>query len=244
MAQWLIDDSVDVGRIGSALAARDTATRGSSDPSAPGSELAVRLHDLVVHNNRKWLEFLGGADVRLDVVVVQGNVLEHDPSTCYAPTTLHFTGVGDGDALPVDDAGILVYYGWPKHFLDLSIVVSRDTKHGDDLSVLMAKATSDPTLKVAFGSLLGLVVAMPAAAAVTAAMTAAATIGNLAYQLVTAVCDRSIGLYRGNRLAFPDQFGIGRNPRSGAYRQQDLSFWYEVVESSAPPQVESTASDG
>jgi hypothetical protein len=233
MTQWLIDDSVDAGRVELALAAQDAATRGDAESTASGP-LAVRLHDLVVHDNHKWLTLLGGADVRLDVVVVQGNVLEQDASSCYVPTTFRYSGIGDGDQLPLDDQGVLAYYGWPKHFLDLSVVVSRDTRHGDDLSTLLTEATNDPGLKTALSALLGLTVAVPAAAAITGALAAAATIGNIAYKVVSAVGGRSIGLYRGNRLAFPDQFGVGRNPRSGSYRQQDLSFWYEVVESSPP----------
>ena len=237
MTDWLIDDSVDSGRIAPALAAAQVATRGAGDADAANAALVVRLHDLVVHNNHKWITFLGGADVRVDLVVVQGNVLENDPTTWYTPTTLRFESVGDGDSLPVDEQGILAYYGWPKHFLDISVIVSRDTAHSDDLSALLSRSAANPEVKTALSALIGVAVAVPPAAAVAAALTAAATIGNVAYQAVRSISSKSIGLYRGNRLAFPDRFGVGRNPRNGSYRQQDLSFWYEVIES-APREEE------
>jgi hypothetical protein len=47
--------------------------------------------------------------------------------------------------------------------------------------------------------------------------------------VIRQVSGKTIGLYRGNRLAYPDKFGLGRNPADGSYRERDLSFWYEVV---------------
>ena len=170
MTDWLIDDSVDSARIAPALAAAQVATRGTGDAEGSNAALVVRLHDLIVHNNRKWITFLGGADVRVDLVVVQGNVLEHDPTTCYTPTTLRFESVGDGDSLPVDEQGILAYYGWPKHFLDISVIVSRDTAHSDDLSALLSRSAANPEVKTALSALIGVAVAVPPAAAVAAAL--------------------------------------------------------------------------
>jgi hypothetical protein len=52
---------------------------------------------------KKWFDVLGGADVRVDAVVVQGNVVDSDSSTAYAPSTFRFPGIGDGDAVPTDE---------------------------------------------------------------------------------------------------------------------------------------------
>jgi hypothetical protein len=35
--------------------------------------------------------------------VVQGNVVDSDSSTAYAPSTFRFPGIGDGDAVPTDE---------------------------------------------------------------------------------------------------------------------------------------------
>jgi len=250
MDTWLIADEVDQRAIErSVLAAQARSVRGEPDaddldvpPDPAGLEgqgqgrapgVAVRLHDLVVHNNRKWLDFLGGADARVDVVVVQGNVLDGDATACYSPATFRYQGIGDGTRLPTDDRGLLAYFGWPRHFLDLSVIVSRDRRDSDDLATLLTTKAADPEMQAAVTALTGLALANPPAAAVGAALGGAAAIGGLAYQLVRSVSDRTIGLYRGNRLAYPDRFGLGRNPTDGTYRERDLSFWYEVVPTSA-----------
>jgi hypothetical protein len=231
---WLITDDADTRAVErSVLAEQAQSLRGDEDTDtdeadgAPG--LAVRLHDLVVHNNRKWFDFLGGADARVDVVVVQGNVLDGQATAAYVPATFRFQGVGDGTRLPTDDQGLLAYYGWPKHFLDISVIVSRDRGHSDDLANLLTAQAEDPKVQAALTALAGLAVTNPPAAAVAAALGGAAALGNLAYQVIRQVSDKTIGLYRGNRLAYPDQFGLGRNPTDGSYRERDLSFWYEVI---------------
>lgn len=232
---WLMTDDVDTRAVErSVLAEQARSLRGDEDTEteedgAPG--LAVRLHDLVVHKNRKWFDFLGGADARVDVVVVQGNVLDGQAqaTAAYAPATFRFQGIGDGTRLPTDEQGLLAYYGWPKHFLDISVIVSRDRGDSDDLATLLIAQAEDPKVQAALTTLAGLAVANPPAAAVAAALGAAAALGNLAYQAIRQVSDKTIGLYRGNRLAYPDKFGLGRNPTDGSYRERDLSFWYEVL---------------
>jgi hypothetical protein len=112
----------------------------------------------------------------------------------------------------------------------------RDRRDSDDLAELIRHAATSKEVVDAGTALLGLAVAAPQAAAVAAAVTAAAVLANTAYQLVRAVSGSTIGVYRGNRLAYPDRFGIGRNPSDGStYYKHDLSFWYEVVLAEAPP---------
>ena len=166
----------------------------------------------------------------------RGNVIDADPAAAYVPTTMvHFSGIGDGDRLPSDDYGMLLYYGYPRHFLDISIIVSRDSRDTDDLSTRLAKEMNSGAMKGAMATLLGLAVAAPSAAAVTGAIAAAATIGDLARQIVRSMSGSTIGMYRGSRLAYPDKFGEGRNPSDGSsYRKGDFSFWYEVISNQTP----------
>jgi hypothetical protein len=199
------------------------------------SPIAVRLHDITVHDNKKWFALFGGADIRIDSIIVQGNVMDDNPASAYAPSTLRFPGVKDDERLATDGHGLLAYFGAPRHFLDLSIMVSRDTKDSDDLSKLIGDFTTSKEFSTAATSLLALTAAAPAAAAVIGAVAAATTIANFAYRVVREVSGTTIGFYRGNRLEYPDNFGLGRNPDSGAYRENEMSFWYEVVKASKKP---------
>ncbi|MGH9133949.1 MAG: hypothetical protein ACRDZZ_08445 [Ilumatobacteraceae bacterium] len=227
MDAWFIEDE-------QALKVLDNTTRGSdvtrgddSVPALPGP-VALRLHDLVIHDNKRWFDFLGGADIRVDVLAVQGNVLDDDPRSFYTPTTARFGGVGDESTVPLDDQGLLAYYGWPKHFIDISVMVSRDTSRADDLATLLTKEASSadfndvvsPILQLALGG---------GALAVKNAVAVAATLGGLAYKVLRQVSGSTIGVYRGNRLEHPHRFGLGRNPTDGSYRRQNLSLWYDVV---------------
>jgi hypothetical protein len=236
VSDWLIEEPADPQAVArSVILDGALAVRGAKAASpAPATSVALRLHDVVVHNNKKWFNLFGGADIRLDAVVVQGNVIEANPAAAYVPTTMRFSGIGDGDHLPSDEFGLLLYYGYPRHFLDISIIVSRDRHDTDDLAAALTKEMNSSAMKNATASLVGLAVAAPPAAAVAGAITAAATIGDLAYQVVRAMSGSTIGMYRGCRLAHPDKFGSGRNPSDGStYRKGDLSFWYEVVKDPA-----------
>ena len=235
MTDWLIEEPADARAVARSVVFEGARQERGKAPPAPAQTVALRLHDVLIHNNKKWLDIFGGADIRLDAVVVQGNVIEADPAAAYVPTTMHFSGIGDGDRLPSDDYGMLLYYGYPRHFLDISIIVSRDSRGTDDLSTRLAKEMNSGAMKGAMATLLGLAVAAPSAAAVTGAIAAAATIGDLARQIVRSMSGSTIGMYRGSRLAYPDKFGEGRNPSDGSsYRKGDFSFWYEVISHQAP----------
>lgn len=232
MTNWLIEDRADSRAVARSVVLEGAERERGSSAKGPDETVAVRMHDVLIHNNKKWLDVLGGADIRLDAVVVQGNVIDDNPTAAYVPTTMRFSGIGDGDQLPSDEFGMLLYYGYPRHFLDISIIVSRDRRDTDDLSVLLAKEINSSAMKGAMATLLGMAVAAPPAAAVVGAIGASATIGNLAYKIVRSMSGNTIGMYRGSRLAYPDKFGEGRNPSGeSTYRKGDFSFWYEVISS-------------
>jgi hypothetical protein len=226
--QWFIEDEQALATLDAGV---PEGVRGEGAKPLPGP-VAVRLHDVVVHNNKRWFDFLGGADIRVDVLAVQGNVLDDDPRSFYTPTTVRFGGIGDETALPLDDQGLLAFYGWPKHFLDLSVMVSRDTSGADDLAALLAAEASSPEFTGAAAPILELATGA-GALVVRNAVAVAGTLGGLAYKILRRVSGSTIGAYRGNRLEHPHRFGLGRNPADGSYRRQDLSLWYEVV-SAAP----------
>ena len=69
----------------------------------------------------------------------------------YQPTTFRFAGVQDGDRLPIDVPGLLVFYGQPAHFLDISILVSRDRSDSKDLGELISGQLNSDTWKSAAG---------------------------------------------------------------------------------------------
>lgn len=232
MSKWLIQDKRSIGELQATL-----ETPREAVAFTPPLALAARLHDVLIKNNDKWLEVFGGAEIRLDVLVIQGNVLDKDPSKCFAPTTFRFPNIRDNQPLPDDGHGLLIYDGTPEHFLDISVMVSRDRERADSLEKLISHAASGKDFQSASEALLGLAVATPAAAAVVAAFSAAATIADLVYQLVEQVTGGTIGLYHGDRLA-AEGFGVGRNPKSGRYDRDGMSFWFDVVKSDVDPEVQ------
>jgi hypothetical protein len=221
---WLIDETspLTVKELTASLPDDSTSLRGANR-----ANLAVRLNDLVVHDTRKRF---GGARVRLDAIVVHGVAIEEaTPASFYQPTTFRFEDVRDGDRLPIEAPGLLTFYGRPRHFIDISITMSRDTDDAGDLSDLIATGLNSSEWKDASGELLGLAVAAPPAAAIVAAVGAAAVIGNLAADVLQKVTGKTIGFYRTAYLQHRDRFGLGRHPETDAFRHKDLSFWYEIV---------------
>lgn len=204
---FLVDDRPD-------SSVRLLATRGA----AP-SIVAVRLHELVVHRNRA----LGGADVRVDAVVLTGGDDAGQP--VYRARTERFHNVRDGDRLPLDR--MLIYHGPAVDYLDLAIWVSRDTTDSLALSDLLREQLGSQEVQEAGLQLAGLMVAAPQAATAVAAVGAGAVIINVAYRLLLGAVGKSIGLYRTSLLA-QEGFGVGRHPAQGLLRAQDFSFAFTI----------------
>jgi hypothetical protein len=207
----------------------DNVTRGAGDVP----RLAVLLRNVICHD---VLKLFGGAEVRLDALVVHGRGTGDDPSSFYMPGTFRFSDIRDHQSLPIDpDHGLLIFNGQPMHFLDVFVIASRDRKETDDLSSLLREKLTDDATKTATSALLGLAVAVPTAAVVTGAIAAAATLGDLAYQVVKGVSDKTIGMYRGSFLQFRDGFGVGRHPAgTTTFQENSLEFWYETVLDEVP----------
>jgi hypothetical protein len=204
-----------------------TRTRGD-DATPP---LAVSMNDIVIHDTHKWF---GGADIRVDVLAVHGNVAAEDKAgSWYTPTTRVFPNVHDGARLNAE--GMLVFFGWPRYFLDLFIMVSRDSKEAGQLGDLLRDRLTRDDASGAVGDLVALVAA-PHAVAVAAAARAALTIGTIAHDLVGAVTTKSVGVYQQSWLEHSNRFGVGRHPPSdgASIRANDLSFWLDVRRDAAP----------
>ncbi|HVO10126.1 MAG TPA: hypothetical protein VMX54_05170 [Vicinamibacteria bacterium] len=223
---WLIDEArapavADVERA-LQLPLGTRAVRGAR------TSLAVRLNDVVVHDTKKWF---GGANIRLDAMVVHGPGDDGSAAAegLYRPGTWRFSNVRDGERLSIDAPGLLIFYGRPAHFLDISILVSRDRKDSEELGALVAKHLGSDEWKSAAASLLGLAVAAPQAAAVFTAMASAAAIANFAGEILRKATSDTIALYRTSWLQHRDRFGLGRHPEAGVFTKQALSFWYEIV---------------
>jgi hypothetical protein len=193
--------------------------------------LAVTIHDIVIHDNKKWF---GGADIRMDALVVNGHGSPDDPASFYSPQTFRFPGVRDGEQLPTGESGLLVFYGRPAYFLDLFITVSRDRKDSDDLSTALGQQLGSAELRDAFGSLASLVAA-PEVLAVKAALGAAAKLGEFAYRILQLATGSTVGLLHTSWLEHRDALGLGRHPEAASYRLRDLSFWYDIIRESPDP---------
>lgn len=185
----------------------------------------VTVHDVVVHDNRKWF---GEADIRVDALVVHGYPKDEFPESCYKPGTFRFSRVGDGENLPIGDSGLLLFLGIPHHFLDIFLTVSRDTKDSDDLANLLQKATESEEYKTALSGFRQLISLNPSTAMISAGLEASMAIGNLAYRILRQVSSNTVGLYRASWLQHRDKFGEGRHPEAGSHRVKDLSFSLQI----------------
>jgi hypothetical protein len=192
----------------------------------------VRLNDVVIHDTKKWF---GGANVRVDAIVVHGSGDDaRTPDAFYRPGTWRFSNVADGQRLSIESPGLLVFYGRPSWFLDVSILVSRDRKDSEDLGALVARRLGSEEWKSAAAGLVGMAVAAPHAAGIVAALASAAAIANVTGEILRQATSDTIGLYRTSWLQHRDRFGLGRHPEQGAFTKQGFSFWYEIVLDEAP----------
>jgi hypothetical protein len=204
----------------------DTVVRRSRKKSSTPRTHAVRLNEVIVHNNRTWF---GEGDIRLDALVVHGNGSDAKTADFYQPTTFSFPRVRDGEALPIGAPGLLLYYGQPTYFLDLFVLVSRDRGNSDTLAKLLEQKLSAQEMTPVVKPLLELATSAITASAITLALQAAVTIGNLAYGVVHAATSNTIGLYRTSFLQAADNFGAGPHPAAGYLTVKDLSFKYEIL---------------
>ena len=231
-SQWVIVEDEQVSDDDLDQAAREASTLGLDDAATRGPKLprlSVKIRDVVCLDVHKWF---GGAEVRLDVLVVHGNLSERDAKSAFTPGTFRFPDIHDEQRFPIDEeSGLLVFDGKPAFFLDVFIIASRDRKDSDDLAVLMKQGLSSDEVQTATAGLLALATAVPTAAAIAGAIGAAAVLGDLAYQVVKNVSPKTIGMYRGSFLQFRDGFGVGRHP-SGTekvFMDGDWQFWFEII---------------
>jgi len=208
----------------SAVGASTVVRRGGK--KSPLRNYAVRLNELIIHNNRTWF---GEGDIRLDSLVVQGNVSRPDGAGFFHPGTFSFPRVADGEALSIGQPGLLLYYGQPRYFLDLFLLVSRDSGNSDKLADLLTQNVTAKTLDPAVKPILELATSAITSNAISLALQAAVTIGNVAYRAVQAVASNTIGVYRASFLQLADNFGAGKHPELGYLDVKDLSFKYEIL---------------
>ena len=230
MPEWMVEEGALDPEL--ALAGEASATYRETSSPLDGfmaqQEIAVFLKPLVINDTRKWF---GEADIRLDALVVQGG---NESGSLYAPHTFRFPRVADGDDVAHTDNGLMIYYGRPKHFLALTLTLSRDTKDSDDLAELISQQAEREDVASVL-SRMTTAVASVQLATVEVAMKAALALGDVAYGLVRQISPKCLGLYRGNWLARKDNFGIGRHPPEGVVSIKDFMFAYEVVPDRAEP---------
>src|SRR5262245_60488015 len=95
VTEWLIDavpSDLDAAVLDDQALGALTRSRGEAAP--PEAALAVSMNDIVIHDVHKW--FGRGADVRLDILAVHGNVSDEKAGSWYTPTTRTFPNVRDG----------------------------------------------------------------------------------------------------------------------------------------------------
>jgi hypothetical protein len=221
MPDWLVDETQELSSTQEVLEVRETADFEEESPVP----LGVAIRDVTIHNTRKRF---GSADVRLDAVFVS---VPADPlaSNLYAPITFRFSGIRDGERLPIDEKarGLLLYLGRPALFLDIAIAASRAEDDQPDLAELLANE-SDKIARTLRG-VAQLAIGVPVVGGLTAAAAAAVSMSGLVLKLLVQATGRSIGLYRTTWFQYRDDFGLGFHPSDGdRFRRDDLEFCYEV----------------
>jgi len=201
--------------------------RGSVRKGSTSPRLAVRLREIVVHDNRR---LFGEATVRVDALVVHGSVGARSLADFYSPGTFRFDRVADGDRLPIGDSGLLVFLGRPRHFLDVFIMASRDRQESDTLEKLLAALAASESAMTAQIQLLAMAAGVPDPRLLSAALRAALLLGDAAITSLRNATSGTIGLYRNSWLRGRDAWGIGRHPTEGLFRVKDLSFGFEILE--------------
>ena len=110
--EWVIDEAGGEALAESVLV--QEVRHGSVRRSRASQFLAVRILDVIVHNNRRMF---GEAAIRIDaLVVVHGGSGGDKLADFYAPGTFRFDRIADGDHLPIRDpaswlslAGLVIF---------------------------------------------------------------------------------------------------------------------------------------
>ena len=222
MENWLLDETkpVDVANLERAIANQPTMRGGKRIPPA----LAVRMNDLIIHDTKKWF---GSAEIRVDTLLIHDKNSESDKF--YEANTFRFPGIKDNERLPIFDPGQKIFYGHPSSFLNVSILISRDTKDSDELISIIDSSMTNKNWQNAAVPILALSGMLPQAAAIKAAAEGVKIFVDLAYKALKNITGNTIGVYTTTYLGAKDQFGLGRHPGTGSLRVQDFSFWYEIV---------------
>lgn len=189
-------------------------------PTAVPSAVAVRLDELVIHRNRARF---GGADVRVDAIVLTG--AEGSSKPAFRARTQRFSRIRDGEPLPLDR--MLVFHGPVVDYLDIALWVSRDADGAVDLGELLSDEVAAFETQEALAKAGGALTGLPYAAAAAAMVGIGAIVVNVAYRLLRGTVSDVIGLYRGSTLA-GEAFGLGRHPADGMRQVQDFSFAYSI----------------
>jgi caspase domain-containing protein len=195
--------------------------------------LALRLNELVVHDVRT---LFGAADVRVDALVITRQPQANAPAQAagaapgpgqpFMAYTRQFPDVRDGERLPFDD--VLVYEGEVRDFVDLRVWVSRDRDEVKSLSEMLQEELNSDEFREAAATILGLTAVAPQAGAIVASVGASATVGKIAWRLLSQALPKSIGVYQTSLLAI-EGFKLGRHPSQGRYQAKGFSFGYEVL---------------
>jgi hypothetical protein len=194
--------------------------RGPSSVAKVPTAVAVRLDELVIHRNRARF---GGADVRVDAIVLTGT--EDSPHPAFRARTQRFSRIRDDEPLPLDR--MLVFHGPVVDYLDIALWVSRDSDGAVDLGELLSDEVAAFETQEALAKAGGALTGLPYAAAAAAMVGIGAIVVNVAYRLLRGTVNDVIGLYRGSMLA-GEAFGLGRHPGDGVRRVQDFSFAYSI----------------
>jgi hypothetical protein len=169
---------------------------------------SILLRNVTVLDNRRLLL---SADVIVYTLVIDGypDMQSNQP---FWGEEFHFFGVKNGAVLPIDpEHGVQIYRGKPRHFMNLYVLVVRDTRATRDFAQLL----KDNFVAKGIGTLAGAAISiygnLPPQVTVETARELTTTVTDTTLDYFSKQKNLVIGVYYGSLIREKD-YGLGLNP--------------------------------
>ncbi|HEY0481576.1 MAG TPA: protein kinase [Kofleriaceae bacterium] len=185
------------------------AQRPAAPSDAPGA-IAIRLADLIIEDAGA----LESSEIRLDALIC---TRAEEPQLGFVTCTDRWSRIANGARL----YDRLLYRAAVRDFVDLVLFVSRDSRGSASLAQLFAQRSTSVAFQDAVSALR--ITRDEIAVPWVTAVGASAVLTHMAFELLTGVAGKTLGLYR-TSFGQRDRFSVGRHPSDGMYRARGFSF--------------------
>ena len=205
MANWLLQEEM---RFAPSLMVQGFTRADTGEGTAPTR--VITLRNVTVLDNRR---LFGNSDVIVHTVVVDGypDMKSGQPFWVHQ---LDFSNVADGAVLSIDpDLGVQIYRGVPADFLNLYVLVVRDTQASRRLAKMLRKNLMAESVGVAAGAAISIFAKLPPQITVPAARELVTKAVNTTLDYFGKKKNVVIGVYYASLLK-ELKYGAGMHPAS------------------------------